>query len=179
MRIAHGTRIREPGLTMVELLVCLGVLAIALGSVLSVFVAGTRFAAKSRRRMDASRVGRAVYDLADRGFGVGASIDHGRGAGGAGKFNVAAGSPDEFYSQDLLSAGYLPSWGPAYVVDSPLRLVWKCRISEPSAGTFDLAGMYNVEITVSLDENENDAFDPEPDDEEIRRYHAILVDRTP
>jgi type II secretory pathway pseudopilin PulG len=163
---------------MVELLVCLGVLAVALGSVLSIFVAGTRFAAKSRQRMDASRVARAVYDLADRGLDV-AGTPHGRGTGGAGKFNVAAAGPDEFYSQDLLSAGYLPSWAPAYVVDSPLRLVWKCRISEPPAGTFDLGGMYNVEITVSLDENENDAFDPEPTDEEIRRYYAILVDRTP
>ena len=55
----------ERGLTMVELLVCLGVLALALGSILSVFIAGTRFAVRAQRKMDAGRIARVVFETAN------------------------------------------------------------------------------------------------------------------
>ncbi len=165
---------RDRALTMIELLVCLGVLAIALGSVLSVFVAGTRFAAKSRRRMDASRVARAVHDRFQKGWEEppsGSDNWHGHDDDG----DVV---DETIQSDQMPSISDVPaSWAPAYVIDSPVRLVWRCQVLTPNPYTFDVPGMHLLVTTVSHDSNEDACFDTEPDDEVIGTYCAILVDR--
>jgi type II secretory pathway pseudopilin PulG len=162
----------ERALTMVELLVCLGVLAIALGSILSVFITGARVATNAQRKMDAGRVARVVFELVDRGF-VTSSGQHGRGADGPGKFQ-----PEVVKSEELSSlVGGTIGRSPAYVIYSPLALVWRAELSTPPAGTYDFDDFHVLEITVSHDTNDNSAFDVT--DEVVGKYYALLADRSP
>ena len=63
------------------------------------------------------------------------------------------------------------------MIESPIPLVWQCRIYDPPADTFDVSGMHAVETRVSLDRNENGSFDGAPADEEIGRWYAAVADR--
>jgi type II secretory pathway pseudopilin PulG len=172
MRRAAHVHGRRRALTMVELLVCLGVLAIMLGSILSVFTAGARVATNAQRKMDAGRVALAVFELVDRGF-VTSSGQHGRGADGPGKFQPEVVKSEELSSLDGGTIGR----SPAYVIYSPLSLVWRAELSTPPAGTYDFDDFHLLEVTVSHDTNDNGAFDVT--DEVIGKYYALLADRGP
>ena len=62
-------------MTMIEILVALGILAVAIGSILTIFTAGARHGARAREKMEAGRVALAVFDLVDKGFVVSGSPD--------------------------------------------------------------------------------------------------------
>lgn len=171
---------RTRGFTMMELLVALGILAVALASVLSIFARGSQFGLKAQERMEAARVAQAVFDLVDRGFIAGTR--KGRDENG----NIAAGA-SEVLSQDIEDAYELDgmafsAWSPAYVIRSHLDLVWSCQIDDYVID--GITGMHLLKITVRFDSKENGEFDellatPESGqpDRLIGRYYAVLADR--
>jgi hypothetical protein len=161
---------------MMELAVCLAVLAIALGAVLSMFYYGARAGWRSQERREAGRVALAVFDLIDRGFIDQGAVRRGRQADGGfppGTSTVRSQELMNSRETDGLSGFY--AWRPAYVVASPLPLVWECAISDyPS----DVGGLHVLEVVVAY--NEGDAVPGVPEfgaeDREIERFHAILAD---
>ena len=156
----------ERGLTMVELLVCLGVLALALGSILSVFIAGTRFAVRAQRKMDAGRIARVVFETANA-----RTVDAtwGRDATGA----VVEG-PIDSLTPSVSSAFVLR---PSDMIRIQTGLVWQSTIAQVAPGTYDFDDFYTVETVVSHDTNDDGAFDVT--DKVVGRYYALLADRSP
>ncbi len=168
-------------MTMIEILVALGILAIAISSILTIFTAGARHGARAREKMEASRVALAVFDLVDRGFTAG--TPYGRGAVDAGVIDKELDG-ETVTSEQLLGItipapppGY-SEWAPAYVTASPVLLVWKYEI-QPY--TLDGVAMHRLSVTVSVDEDQDYAFDVElpggSGDRVVRVYEAILADR--
>lgn len=147
------TRNPDRGLTMLELTVCLGILGVTLGSVISIFFAGSRWALKAYERAEAARVAKAVFDLADRG-----APPNGWGRGDSG--SITTGQLDNLstYAQDI--------------VRSELPLVWRAKI-DPSS----IEKLYVLEVTILMDEDSSGG--PSGTDREIGRYYALLADRTP
>jgi type II secretory pathway pseudopilin PulG len=148
---------------MMELLVAMGILTIALASVISIFARGSQFGLKAQERMEAARVAQAVFDLADTGV---AGAAWGRRADG----NIA----------DATIAS-LSASVPTGLFKSHLTLVWEGDIQPCIQGGI---GMHLLEITVRFDSNDNEAFDELPitpeasqPDRLIGRYYAILADR--
>ena len=162
----------ERGLTMVELLVCLGVLALALGSILSVFIAGTRFAVRAQRKMDAGRVARGVHERFAKGWEEPPGTWHGRRDDGT--------VVDETVTSQQMPgiSDVQPGNAPAYVIDSPLSLVWRCEIVTPNPYTLGLPDMHMLVIVVSHDTNDNELFD-DVADKVVGKYYALLADRSP
>ena len=144
---------------MIELLVCLGVLAIAMGSILSIFVVGTRFAATAQRRMDAGRVARAVFEVANQRV---TDTTWGRNQDG----NIQGDGT----SITNLTGTIVP---PNLIV-SPVSLVWECTLDTYAAG--DLNGLHILSLIVSHDSDGSGTFNL-PGDEIIGTYYAVLADR--
>jgi len=160
------------GLTMVEILVALGVLAIALGSVLAVFVGGSRTSLLARERMEASRLALAVFDVVDKGW-IGGAEWYGRDGDG----NLPPADTLIDNNIYLSTNPNLPvnsaDWWPAYVIRSPVKLVWRCWIrTMPS----DVGGMHHVTVTVYVDETENRGIDAS--DRIVGSFYALMSDRT-
>lgn len=159
------------GVTMVELLVSLGILAVAIGSILSIFVAGSRFGGRSRERLEAGRVALAVFDLVDRGFTV-SSTPYGRRTDG-GLVDETVTSGDHLQAID----GGQPSWRPTYVAKSPVLLVWKYEVT---ARQVDGVDVHQLTVTVSVDLDDDFQFDgassADPD-RVVKVYEAVLADR--
>lgn len=185
--VGRGVR----GFTMMELLVTLGILAIALASVLSIFARGSRFGLRAQERTEAGRVAQAVFDLVDRGFKVGAARRGRQDDGSLLDETISSQEldPDEPTPAQELDGKLFPSlWKPAYVTTSHaitakgtgqvtltrLRLVWGCEISDHKPpGHPD--GLHMLEITVRFDDNGNGMFNTE--DRDVGKYYAILADR--
>ena len=149
--------------TMMELLVTLGILAIALASVLSIFARGSRFGLRAQERTEGARVAQAVFDLADTGVAGGI---WGRKTDG----NIA----------DATIAS-LSASVPPQLFKSHLTLVWEGKI-EPH--TQDGIDMHLLKITVRFDANGNGMYDELPTTPErlqpdrlVSKYYAILADR--
>jgi len=167
--------------TMMELLVTLGILAVALGSVLSIFARGSQFGLRAQERTEGARVAQAVFDLVDRGFLV-AATRRGRQDDGT--------IPDEpvgIFSHDLATATELDgmafsAWRPAHVIRSHLDLVWDAKVTTPppSAGPglewTNLQGVHLLEVTVRFDGDGDKAYDASRD-RLVGKYYAILADR--
>ena len=177
------------GMTMIELLVALGIFAIAVGSILTIFTAGARHGARAREKMAAGRVALAVFDLVDKGFTAGGT-NYGRGAVDAGVID-AEGDGETVTSEQLLGMtapapppGY-SQWAPAYVMASPVLLVWEYEIASPAPSTTDGVQLRRLTVTVSVDEDTDFTFDQEQTlpsgvrtgDPVVRVYEAILADR--
>lgn len=171
--------------TMMELLVTLGILAIALASVLSIFARGSQFGLKAQERTEGSRVAQAVFDLVDRGF-----LDSGANPIGRDEYGNILNEPAGIFSHDLKDARELDgvmgfsAYEPAYVIRSHLDLVWRCTIVDHAVD--GVTGMHLLTITVRFDDNGNGRYDEDPnpanhtDRLESRHYsiyYAILADR--
>ena len=158
--------------TMMELLVTLGILAIALASVLSIFARGSQFGLRAQERTEGSRVAQAVFDLVDRGFIDGTR--KGRDENG----KIPAGLT-EVFSQALETAAEVDgmafsAWKPAYVIRSHLDLVWHCRIDDHAVD--GVTGMHLLMVTVCFDDDGDKAYDASRD-RLVGTYYAILADR--
>jgi hypothetical protein len=161
-------------MTMLEILVALGILAVAIGSILTIFHAGARHGARAQEKMEAGRVALAVFDLVDRGFTLGGPPWYGRDR----TTGEIMDTTTPFESQQLSGMdGGQPSWRPAYVTDSPVLLVWSYEITSLDPATTDGVQLHRLSVTVSIDEDGDLFFDPEPTDRVIRVYEAILADR--
>jgi len=167
------------GMTMIEILVALGILAVAIGSILTIFHAGARHGARAREKMEAGRVALAVFDLVDKGFSVN-SAKFGRGKTTAGKIEdgeiVKSEELAHLDDAPVTYTKWYNEWGPTYVAPSPVPLVWKY---ETRAYAADGVGMHQLTVTVAVDEDGDYIFDdapPEPD-RVVRVYEAILADR--
>ena len=75
---------------------------------------------------------------------------------------------------------------PTYVIYSPpspsssllpIRLVWRAELSTPAPGTYDFDDFHLLEVTVSHDTDDDEAF--AVTDEVIGKYYALLADRSP
>lgn len=152
-------------MTMLEILVSLGILAVAIGSILTIFTAGARHGARAQEKMEAGRVAVAVFDLVDRGFTGG-----GRDA--------ATGS---FTNNETLSGGPATVLGADdFVAKSPVPLVWKYEITSLDPADTDGVQLHRLSVTVSVDEDGDLLFDDAASanpDRVIRVYEAILADR--
>jgi len=166
------------GMTMIEILVALGILAVAIGSILTIFHAGARHGARAREKMEAGRVALAVFDLVDKGFTDGTN-EYGRdgATGGISPTTVPFTSQQLFAMTDPAPPPNFSQWGPAYVTGSPVPLVWQYEISD---ATTDGVQLHRLSVTVAVDEDGDGIFDgtgsPEPD-RVVRVYEAILADR--
>ncbi len=167
----RGEASPDRGLTMIEILVTLGILSVVIGSVLSIFVAGSRFGLRAQEKMEAGRVAQAVFDLVDRGFDAPSRM---------GRLDDGSLLDETVTCQQLASAGaqeidgyqFRSLWAPTYVVRSPLSLVWKYVISPHDV---DGLVMHHLDVTVRFDEDGDADFDDT--DRLIARYSAILADR--
>ena len=158
------------GMTLVEILVALGVLAMAIGSILTIFMTGSRFGARTREKLEAGRVALAVFDLVDKGFDVGGT-PYGRRSTGP----LAGQLVNDEEVESSLSSRVLGD--AAFAARSPVPLVWKYKILDH---TVDGVPMHRIEITVRLDtDGSGDPGYLEYDDTDrlIRVYHALLADR--
>ncbi len=145
------------GMTMIELLVALGIFAIAVGSILTIFTAGARHGARAREKMAAGRVALAVFDLVDKGYSSGGRDPT---TGDLPNSETRTGGPSTVFGAD------------EFVANSPVLLVWKYEI-EPY--TADGVAMRQLTVTVAADENSDFLFDS--GDRTVRVYEAILANR--
>ena len=166
MRRARNITRAPRGMTMVEILVALGILAVAIGSILTIFHAGARHGARAREKLEAGRVALAVFDLVDKGFTI-TSTPHGRGSDGV-VLDETISSGNHLQNIDEGQS----AWRPTYVADSPVPLVWKYDINPY---TVDGVPMHRLSVTVAVDEDRDLQFSS--GDREIRTYEAILADR--
>ncbi len=157
------------GFTMMELLVTLGILAIALASVLSIFARGSQFGLKAQERTEASRVAQAVFDVMSQGWEFPASSSTWYGRDGDGKVIDGTIRSDQIASQSDLPS----SWRPAYVVRSHLTLVWEADVAPY---TQDGIAVHMLTITVCFDDDGDRAYDASRD-RRVGKYYAILADR--
>jgi len=144
------------GLTMIELLVCLSILAFTLGGVVAIFFAGSRQGQFAQQRTEAGRVGQAILDFADTPKDVGV-LAWGR---------VTA--------DGIVRTGSITNLTPgaADIVFTELPLVWEAQID---LHTIDGLQCKILVIRLAMDENGNDNLDA--DDPEVSRYYALMVDR--
>jgi type II secretory pathway pseudopilin PulG len=159
-------RADDGAFTLVEILVALGVVVVVVAAVLSAFAAGVRLSTRSTVKCEASRVGRAVYDLLDKGFNSGTW--HGR--------NALGEIVDETLKSQQASSVNV-DWSPAYVVRSPARLVWKAVVDAPWASDSDPVKrkLHTVCIVVCTDDNASGSLDA--GDGEVAQFQALLADR--
>ena len=165
------------GMTMLEILVALGIVAIAMSSILTIFHAGARHGARAREKMEAGRVALAVFDLVDKGFAVN-SAPYGRGRTTPGVVDdgeiVTSEQLEYLDSKPVSYTKWYKEWRPTYVATSPVLLVWKYEIT---LYTVDGVAMHQLSVTVSVDEDGDLRFDPAPTDRVVRVYEAVLADR--
>jgi len=149
-------RAADRALTMVELTVCLGILGVTLGAVVSIFFAGSRWALRAQEQTEAARVAQAVFDLAERGV---PTDDWGRRTDGG------------------VSDGEIDNLSPhaAGILSGPLPLVWRARISPLDRAQTGLDGLHCLEVIVSFDEDSSGSWSPT--EREVGRYYAVLADR--
>ncbi len=158
-------------MTMIEILVALGIVAIAISSILTIFTAGARHGARAREKLEAGRVALAVFDLVDRGFTLGGPSWYGRDR----TTGEVTDTTVPFTCQQLASMDDgQPSWRPGYVTASPVPLVWKYEIED---ATTDGVQIHRLSVTVAVDEDGDLQFDPEPTDRVVRVYEAVLTNR--
>jgi hypothetical protein len=145
---------------MIELLVCLGILAFTLGGILSIFFAGKRFGDRAQERSEAGRVAQAVFDFADAPKD-GALIQWGRVKGDP----VVRNNPPELDTHHPAAAG---------MFDSPLALV--CTATIDDYVSTDLPGMHVLIVEVYRDDD-LDGYVNTLNDTLIGRYYSLLADR--
>jgi len=155
-------------MTMIEILVALGILAVAIGSILTIFHAGARHGARAREKMEAGRVALSVFDLVDKGFTV--------VAGSYGRDAVTAGVIDSELDGETYSGGQATTFGADdFVTKSPVPLVWEYTITSPDPATTDGVQLHRLSVTVAVDDDGATGFSA--GDRRIRTYEAILADR--
>ena len=161
-------------MTFVEILVALGVLAIAFGGVLAIFGAASRQSLAAQERSEAARVAQAVFDLAQSGAYARSdgALVWGRNAAGKVEKTGQIQSVDLDPETGTLVPGPLPlpplpvqASAVARVVQGPLSLRWTAQISDVGAYA-GLSGMYSLSIVVFME------------DREVARLGALLTDRT-
>ena len=190
---AAPIRRADRAFTMMELLVTLGILAVALASVLSIFARGSQFGLRAQERTEGGRVAQAVFDLIDRGFMI--STRRGRRDDGSlldETINCQELDFNTTGARELDGMQFRSLWKPAYVIRSHLDLVWRATISTPNLpppapSGLDWAtmqGVHVLEVTVRFDGDGNGTYDEVPatperlqPDRLVGEYYAILADR--
>ncbi len=180
---ARPTRGSERAFTLIEIMVTLGILVIVMASVLSVFAAGTRMSMRAREKMEAGRVALAVFDMLEAGFNDQPDRTgtwYGRDGNGDFTFSgtIASHELPANYQYPPAPSNW-SAWEPMWVIKSPVRLVWRCTISQPSGWDADeiKKGMHLVRVIVSRDEDNNNEFNLATD-REVGRFYAVVSDRT-